>query len=290
MSTRAVSEQIQAVASTDGDGVKLMRVFGGRGPERFDPFLLMDEFGSEDANDYIGGFPSHPHRGFSTITYMLQGKMEHHDHMNNTGLLQDGDVQWMTTGSGVIHSEMPKQTEGKMRGFQVWLNLPANKKMQAASYDDVPADKVPLYRFTQGQIKAIAGKTEVKGEHIQGYFDVADTQALYLDITLKPNTEFSIPITKGHNALVYVYESKVELGTAHTPVPSQHLARLTGGGDIQIRNSQKLNAKVIILAGRPLKEPIIQHGPFVMNSVEQIEQAIQDYRNGTLTNHEHVQN
>ncbi|PCK06919.1 MAG: quercetin 2,3-dioxygenase [Alteromonadaceae bacterium] len=289
MSTRQASEQIQAVASTDGDGVKLLRVFGGQDPERFDPFLMMDEFGSEEANDYIGGFPSHPHRGFSTITYMLQGKMEHRDHMDNVGLLQDGDVQWMTAGSGVIHSEMPKQTEGKMRGFQVWLNLPASKKMQAANYEDVPANKIPLYNFEQGQIKAIAGKTEIQGEQVRGYFDIADTQALYLDIALKPKGKFSIPVAAGHTALAYVYEGEAILGEANTPTRSQYLSRLTGSGDIQIRNLQETTAKVIVLAGQPLKEPIVQHGPFVMNSVEQIETAIQDYRDGTLTNAEHIQ-
>jgi redox-sensitive bicupin YhaK (pirin superfamily) len=290
---KKVIEQLRARPTSDGAGVKLLRVFGGPGPERFDPFLMLDEFGSEEASDYIGGFPPHPHRGFETVTYMLQGKMEHQDHMGNVGLLEDGGVQWMTTGKGIIHSEMPKQTEGKMRGFQLWVNLPAANKLKPAHYDDVSGEKIPQHSFAFGAVKVIAGKTHIEGQALQGYFNVPDTEVLYLDIHLAAGQSVNIPVGKGFNTLVYFYDGGGTIGSeavakdavvdGDTPSPAQTLSRLTGEGDLHIKNTEDSEARLLVLAGKPLNEPIVQHGPFVMNTREEIDQAITDYQKGVLT-------
>lgn len=280
---RTVMEQIVARPASDGDGVNLLRVFGGQKPERFDPFLMLDEFGSEDASDYIGGFPSHPHRGFETVTYMLQGKMEHKDHMGNVGLIDDGDVQWMTAGRGVIHSEMPRQTEGKMRGFQLWVNLPAAKKMKPANYEDIKRDKIPVFQRGNVTINAIAGSTEVNAISVEGYLQVEDTDVVFLDIHMAKQSDVAIQIPAGYTSLVYVYEGDVHIGQSKTLATSQTLSRLSTEGSVQVQNVSDADARVLILAGKPLKEPIVQYGPFVMNSVEQIEQAVRDYQRGVLT-------
>lgn len=279
---RKVIELIEGRATSDGDGVKLLRVFGGQQPERFDPFLLLDEFGSEEASDYIGGFPQHPHRGFETVTYMLEGKMEHRDHMGNVGLLSDGDVQWMTAGKGVIHSEMPQQTQGKMRGFQLWLNLPASKKMQPARYEDVSAAKIPVYKLEGAQIKAIAGQVAIQDQKIEGYFTVPDTKVLYLDIHLQAESSIEIPIDQALNTLLYLYNGELKVNN-NVEVSAQHLARFSEGDRVLFSNLTKSTANFLLLAGKPIQETIVQHGPFVMNTVEQINQAVQDYRNGVLT-------
>ncbi len=289
MKTLEVIEQIQARPSSDGDGVKLLRVFGGARPERFDPFLLMDEFGSAEASDYIGGFPPHPHRGFSTITYMLQGKMEHRDHMDNVGLLQDGDVQWMTAGKGVIHSEMPKQTEGKMRGFQIWLNLAPEDKLQPANYEDVAKEKIPTYDVEEVHVKAIAGEANINGKAVKGYFQVEKTQPVYLDIHLPPSSEASIELVNKTTVLTYVYQGDISLGENATASQVNILNRLenpssTENAHVLIKNNSLNESRVIVLAGEPLKEPIAQYGPFVMNKMEEIDQALRDYRTGVLTN------
>jgi redox-sensitive bicupin YhaK (pirin superfamily) len=281
MSIRKPLERIIARPASDGAGVKLLRVFGGAQPERFDPFLMLDEFGSAEASDYIGGFPPHPHRGFETITYMLRGKMEHRDHMGNVGLLQDGDVQWMTAGRGVIHSEMPRQTEGQMRGFQVWLNLPASSKMTPAHYEDVPGAKLPVYQVPGARITAIAGTAQVAGETLSGYFERPDTLPLYWDVHLQAGAELTLPLPEGFTVLVYAYEGVLDL--AETQLKRQQLLRLGGEGDLVVANRSGEEARFLVLAGKPLKEPIVQYGPFVMNTHEEIEQALTDYRNGTLT-------
>ncbi|WP_188152250.1 pirin family protein [Teredinibacter waterburyi] len=279
---RRVEEQIVARATSDGANVKLLRVFGGQGPERFDPFLMLDEFGSETADDYIGGFPPHPHRGFQTVTYMLQGKMEHRDHMGNVGLLNDGAVQWMNAGSGIIHSEMPKQTEGKMRGFQIWLNLLSGKKMSPAYYKDIQADLIPEYLLEGVYVKAIAGEMELLGSTVKGYFSVEDTDAQFMDIHLQPGFELSVPVSSGYTALVYTYDGEVTLTDKYVPAKAQTLSRLVDGDNVLVSNASDAVARVVVLAGKPLREPIVQHGPFVMNSVEEINQAIADYNAGTL--------
>lgn len=288
---RKVIEQLRAQPSSDGAGVKLLRVFGGSGPDRFDPFLLLDEFGSMEASDYIGGFPSHPHRGFETVTYMLEGLMEHRDHMGNVGLLQGGDVQWMTAGKGIIHSEMPRQNKGKMRGFQLWVNLPAKNKLTPARYQDISGEKIPVYQLPQGNVKALAGNTTISptnassanNTEINGFFDVPDTEVLYLDIHLNAQANISIPVKNDFTSLVYVYDGAAVLGKELTPSPAQTLSRLNGEGDIVIQNTADSISRVLVLAGKPLREPIAQHGPFVMNTREEINQAIADYQTGTLT-------
>ncbi len=279
---RNIAEMIQAKPASDGDGVKLLRVFGGRGPERFDPFLMLDEFGSQEASDYIGGFPSHPHRGFETVTYMLEGKMEHRDHMGNVGLLGDGDVQWMSAAGGIIHSEMPKQTQGRMRGFQLWVNLPASQKMRPASYSDVKAADIPEYTLDGVTLKAIAGVTMVNHHKVIGYFTEVDTQPVYLDVCLAAGQAITLPADAEHTALVYVFEGSVTIGAGDVSLSSQHLARLDDRGDIVIVNKTQKPARLLVLVAKPLREPIVQYGPFVMNTTAQIEQALADYRSGTL--------
>lgn len=273
---RRVEEMLAATPTSDGDGVRLMRVFGGGDLSRFDPFLMLDEFGSEEANDYIGGFPSHPHRGFETVTYMLDGHMQHKDHMGNVGELKNGDVQWMTAGAGVIHSEMPQQKHGRMRGFQLWLNLAAKDKMQPASYSDVPASAIPVYPRKGGSIKAIAGSLT----GLQGHISKPVTEPIYLDIVVE-NGEYSesFAVPDGHTALVYVYEGRAEVGG--TVVGKSRLVRLSKQGTVEITATGP--ARLLLIAGKPIGEPIVQYGPFVMNTRAQIDQALQDYRNGTLT-------
>jgi redox-sensitive bicupin YhaK (pirin superfamily) len=280
MKIRKPVEMIKAQPASDGAGVKLLRVFGGARPERFDPFLMLDEFGSNEASDYIGGFPPHPHRGFETITYMLRGKMEHRDHMGNVGLLNDGDVQWMTAGGGIIHSEMPRQTEGEMRGFQVWLNLAAENKMKPAHYEDVAAEKLPHYRIGNSEIIALAGTLQIGDEHISGYFERPDTLPLYWDIHLAPGESLRMPVPGQYTALVYVYEGV--LHTSDTSVPARHLLRLTQDGDVMVDNVGTEEVRFLLLAGKPLRQPIVQYGPFVMNTSEEIEQALADYRAGNF--------
>lgn len=280
MSTRKPVEMIRAQPASDGAGVKLLRVFGGARPERFDPFLMLDEFGSNEASDYIGGFPPHPHRGFETITYMLRGKMEHRDHLGNVGLLNDGDVQWMTAGGGIIHSEMPQQTEGHMRGFQVWLNLAAENKMTPARYEDVPGAKLPRYRVGNSEVIAIAGDLNLDGQQITGYFQRPDTLPLYWDVHFAAGETLKIPVPSGYTALLYTYEGKVQVN--ETQLPARHLLRLTEAGDVLVSNAGMEEARFLLLAGKPLRQPIVQYGPFVMNTPEQIEQALADYRSGNF--------
>jgi hypothetical protein len=266
--------------TSDGDGVRLMRVFGGQDLSRFDPFLMLDEFGSQSASDYIGGFPSHPHRGFETVTYMLDGHMQHRDHMGNVGELRNGDVQWMTAGSGVIHSEMPQQKEGRMRGFQLWLNLAAKDKMQPASYRDVPAADIPVLPRPTGHIKAIAGEVQGSLGPVRGHISRPVTEPLYLDIVVDKGAyaeSFAVP--EGDTVLVYVYEGSALVGG--TRVEKSRMVRLSRQGAVEI--AAEGPAKLLLIAGRPLREPIVHYGPFVMNTREEIEQALTDYRNGTLT-------
>ena len=281
MISRKVVEVLRAQPASDGDGVKLMRVFGGRDLERFDPFLMMDEFGSDTPGDYMGGFPSHPHRGFETITYMLEGHMEHKDHMGNVGDLQQGDVQWMTAGAGIIHSEMPKQTQGRLRGFQVWLNLPARDKMQAPSYRDIAAAQIPVYRDGDLQINAIAGNLKAANMDLNGAVTNTGTEPGFLDISFPAAAQIrSFAVPENHTVLLYVFEGELLVGDDKVKVSRSQMARLSGSGDVTLEN--RGSAKVLLLSGRPLKEPIAHYGPFVMNTREEIEQALRDYRAGTL--------
>jgi len=241
---------------------------------------MLDEFGSESADDYIGGFPPHPHRGFETITYMLQGKMEHKDHLGNQGLLQDGDVQWMTAAKGIIHSEMPQQTHGKMRGFQLWLNLPSKNKLAPPAWQDLPAAQVPEYKGQGWRIKAIAGGLPLAEHTVQGAFERPDTQPIIWDIHINPQASVIIPLPNEFTGLVYVYEGAIRIGQAQ--LKARQIARTSDEGSLCLVNLADTTAQVLFLAGAKLKEPIVQYGPFVMTSREEIDQALADYRNGTL--------
>ena len=281
---RRIEEVLVAREANDGDGVRLKRVFGGGDLSRFDPFLMLDEFGSNDASDYIGGFPSHPHRGFETVTYMLEGHMEHRDHMGNVGQLRPGDVQWMKAGSGVIHSEMPKQEEGRMRGFQLWVNLPAREKMTPASYRELTAADIPAYEFDGLQVKAIAGDLVVNGSERRGAVSASEGLAAepgYLDLTVGRAQEIVIAISAGHTALVYVYEGEARIGEPGYVLRPASLARLSRAGDLRL--SADAGTRLLVITGRPLGEPIVQRGPFVMNTAAEIQQAIRDYSDGSLT-------
>ena len=268
--------------TSDGAGVRLTRVFGGAGIERFDPFLMLDEFGSINPDEYIAGFPPHPHRGFETVTYMLQGRMRHEDHLGNVGLLQDGGVQWMTAARGVIHSEMPEQKEGAMRGFQLWVNLPGKSKMGDAGYRDIQPADVPRLRTAAGvDVVVVAGTFDDGEQHVSGAVQRPDTEPLYLDLHIPQGKQVSPRVPQGHRALLYVYEGTLELAGHDSPVPAGRLLRLDQEGEVQL--TAQAETRVLLIAGKPLEEPIVQYGPFVMNTREEIEQAFQDFRANRLT-------
>jgi len=273
---RSVERQVVGRATSDGAGVKLTRVLTQDLQRRLDPFLMLDAFGSETPGDYIAGFPDHPHRGFETVTYMLAGRMRHRDSAGHEGLLQSGGVQWMTAGRGVIHSELPEQSEGLMEGFQLWLNLPAKDKMTAPWYRDLQNAELPEWREAGVTVRVIAGASH----GVAGAVQREGTAALYLDVHLDPGRTFEQPLPAEHNAFVYVYRGAVAIGTQ--AVAEQRMAILSNQGDGVRLTAAANGARALLIAGRPLKEPIAQYGPFVMNSNEQIFQAVEDYRRGAL--------
>jgi hypothetical protein len=276
---RAVERLIVGQATSDGAGVKLTRVLTQNLQRRLDPFLMLDAFGTDNPGDYIGGFPDHPHRGFETVTYMLDGRMRHRDSAGNEGLLSGGGVQWMTAGRGVIHSEMPEQEAGRMEGFQLWLNLPAKDKMCAPWYRDIAAGEIPVLRTPEGvTVRLIAGDSH----GVKGAMQREATQPLYLDLELPAGTVFEQPLPSSHNAFVYVYRG--ELIVSGQAVPRQRMAILanTAGSDGARLQGSAQGARAILIAGQPLNEPIAQYGPFVMNSNEEIFQAVQDFQTGRL--------
>jgi hypothetical protein len=270
MRTRSLQRVIPSIPASDGAGVKLRRSLGASELQRHDPFLMLDEFYSDDPEDYLAGFPSHPHRGFETVTYMLDGHMRHEDSRGNRGDLGPGDVQWMSAARGIIHSEMPQQTEGRMRGFQLWLNLPAAEKMKAASYRDISAREIPAV----DGVKVIAGKFNGTTGPIHG----GATDPYYLDVHLEPGKRIEVLLPSGHNAFVYAYEGEAKVADKVLP---HRAAGLLSEGDVVEISSEK-GARVLLLAGKPLREPVVQYGPFVMNTREEIERAIADYRSGAL--------
>ncbi len=281
MKQRTITQVIQAQPASDGAGVKLNRLIGTGGLKGFDPFLMLDEFNSDQADDYIAGFPSHPHRGFETVTYMLEGNMLHEDHMGNQGLLQSGDVQWMTAARGIIHSEMPQQIEGRMRGFQLWINLPASEKMKDPHYADIKSNDIPVINTNEYWIKVIAGTVTLDGQTIQGAVHGIATAPLYLDLRLPPNQTLKLPVPESHRLLIYVYDG--DLSVAQERSLSAKQMGVTDFGDELSLSAGDQGVSALILAGKPLNEPIANWGPFVMNTREEVEQAISDYRNGTLT-------
>ncbi len=285
MSTRSLQQVIESMETSDGAGVKLRRSIGRTQHARLDPFLMLDEFGTENPDDYIAGFPSHPHRGFETVTYMLDGHMLHEDHLGNRGDLKSGDVQWMTAGRGIIHSEMPQQDKGRMRGFQLWINLPAREKMKPAGYRDIPAAEIPAVTLPEGgRVKVIAGTLEAGGRKIPGPMQGLTTDPLYLDVELPAGGTFVHPVAPDYSAFVFAYEGGVEIGAAGAarPLKQRSAGVLSPGSRIEVAAGDA-GARFILLAGRPLKEPVAQYGPFVMNTREEIEEAIRDYQSGELT-------
>ena len=275
MTTRTVHRLIKSIPASDGAGVKLQRSLGQSNFARLDPFLMLDEFSSDDAADYIAGFPAHPHRGFETVTYILDGHMLHEDHLGNKGNLKSGGVQWMTAGRGIIHSEMPQQENGRMRGFQLWINLPAKEKMKPAGYRDIQAEEIPSASFPGGSVKVIAGKFGDTSGPVQG----GTTDPVYWDVTLKANETFTQEI-KDKVVYVYPFEGSVEI--EDRPLKT-HQGGVLGSGDTVKVKAGADGARFLVLAAKPIKEPVVQYGPFVMNTREEIEQAIRDYQNGELT-------
>ena len=283
MALRTLQQAIRAVATSDGAGVKLYRSIGQSAAARLDPFLMLDEFGTENPDDYIAGFPDHPHRGFETVTYMLDGHMLHQDHMGNRGDLRGGDVQWMTAGRGIIHSEMPQQLEGRMRGFQLWINLPASEKMKPAGYRDIPAADVPAVVLKGGgSVRVIAGTLDIDGKQTPGPMQGLSTEPLFVDVELAPRQVFRQALPAGHNAFLYTYEGDVSVGEPPRVLPPRSAGILSEGDQVSVIAGEG-GARFILLAGRPLREPVVQYGPFVMNTREEIEQAVRDYQAGRLT-------
>jgi redox-sensitive bicupin YhaK (pirin superfamily) len=276
---RTVERLVQGQATSDGAGVKLVRVLTQNLQRRLDPFLMLDAFGTDNPGDYICGFPDHPHRGFETVTYMLQGRMRHRDSAGNEGLLVPGSVQWMTAGRGVIHSEMPEQQDGAMEGFQLWLNLPAKDKMRAPWYRDFASAEIPEWQGEGVTARVIAGSTH----GVAGAVQREGTEPLYLDLHLAPDARFEQPLPAAHNAFVYVYRGDFVL-VGDTAVRRQRMAILANdpGSDGIVLQAGPQGARLILIAGRPLNEPIAQYGPFVMNTQQEIFQAVEDFRAGRL--------
>lgn len=286
---RTVERIIQSVATSDGAGVRLRRSIGSERDRYVDPFLMLDEFYSDDPRDYLAGFPSHPHRGFETVTYMLDGHMRHEDHLGNRGDLGPGDVQWMTAARGIIHSEMPQQTEGRMRGFQLWLNLPAAEKMGPAHYRDIPAREIPVVALPSGgRVKVVAGSLTLAGQTVSGPVNgpaaTLSTDPRYFDLQLPAGSAVQVPLPADYNGFVYLYEGEAQIGPAESPtrLPRAAAAVLTHGESVRIAAGPD-GARALLLAARALNEPVVQYGPFVMNTRAEIERAVDDFRRGRLT-------
>ena len=288
MSSRQLIRIIESVPTSDGAGVKLRRSLGGQQGSYVDPFLMLDEFYSDNPEDYLAGFPAHPHRGFETVTYMLDGHMRHEDHLGNRGDLGPGDVQWMTAARGIIHSEMPQQSAGRMRGFQLWLNLPSKEKMKPAHYRDIPSREIPVIELpTGGKVKVIAGAYQRGGPTVEGPVNRTGakitTDASYFDVHLPAGAQFLAPIASGHSAFLYAYEGSMDIGPsgAAKALPHRAAGVLSDGDSLRVVANES-EARFLMLAAKPLNEPVVQYGPFVMNTREEIEQAIADYREGRL--------
>ena len=273
MVQRKIINIITGMKTSDGAGVNLTRIIGSPELNMLDPFLLLDEFGSDDPNDYIAGFPPHPHRGFETITYMLNGKWQHQDSAGNEGLLGEGSVQWMTAGRGIVHSEMPIQTDGLARGFQLWLNLPKEKKMIEPAYQDIHAEQIPIVKEVFGTVKVISG--DYNGAIGPGK---SHSPVLILDIQLKEASEIIIPVDDGWNAFGFIYEGNVKSGKS---LSKGQLAVYNTEGNIHFKTNST-QASIYLVAGEPLNEPVARGGPFVMNTKSEILKAFEDYQNGNF--------
>jgi len=279
--SRRVARKLRGQPTSDGAGVRMTRVIGTPRLDHFDPFLLLDEFRSDDPNDYIAGFPNHPHRGFETVTYMLAGRMRHGDNQGNTGLLGPGSVQWMTAGRGIVHSEFPEQEEGLMWGFQLWVNLPAKDKMTAPRYQDIPADRIPDVEVAAGvRARVIAGRLG----GAEGPVSAVATEPVYYGLALDAGAACELEVPAGHNVFVYVYEGAADVGPAsdRQRVERGEIALLSHGAAVAVQAAGEGAARLIVVGGRPLNEPIARYGPFVMNTPEEIHQAFADYQAGRL--------
>lgn len=296
---RPLLQRSAGLPTADGAGVKLVRLIGSPTQRPVDPFLMLDAFGTDQPQDYIGGFPPHPHRGFETVTYMLAGRMRHRDNHGGEGLLVPGSVQWMTAGRGIVHSEMPEQIEGEMRGFQLWVNLPARDKMQAPRYQDIPPERLPVVELDAGGAvlasrsgdvapmlthpDAVAAVKIIAGHFAgaEGPVQAAATRPLFLDIRLAAGTRLSVPVPASHNAFVHVIEGAVVLpgASASMPLPRGALGVLGEGAHVELRSADA-PTRCILIAGQPIGEPVAWHGPFVMNTAAEIREAIADYQAG----------
>lgn len=273
---RSVEQLIAGQPTSDGAGVKLTRVLTQPLQGRLDPFLLLDAFGTDNPKDYLGGFPDHPHRGFETVTYMIAGRMRHRDSAGHEGLLQNGGVQWMTAGRGVIHSELPEQEDGRMEGFQLWLNLAGKDKMRTPWYRDIQSAEIPEFAIADGvKVRVIAGRSH----GIDGAMQREVTEPLYLDLEIPAGARFAKALPPSHNAFVYVYRGGLQIGD--TQVPVQRMAILTNDADSDgVELEATAATRALLISGKPLGEPIAQYGPFVMNTKDEILQAVQDYQSG----------
>ena len=271
-----VSKIIDPIPASDGAGVKLKRSIGVE-PDYFDPFLMLDEFGSENKDDYIGGFPPHPHRGIETVTYMLKGEFEHEDSTGAKGKMKSGDLQWMKTGSGIIHSEMPAMSEGRLHGFQLWINMPAKLKMSKPNYIYIDANKMQIHKDNDKQVKVIAGKFENSEGPVKGH----NVEPIYFDIELEKDKNFNFELSPSHNSFIYLIDGEIKIGEqSHEKVKNSTLILLTKGEKLQVSALNK--AKFLLISGKPIGEQIARGGPFVMNTKAEGLQAVQDYHNGTF--------
>ena len=271
-----VKKIIEPMLASDGAGVKLKRSIGVE-PNYFDPFLMLDEFGSDSKDDYIGGFPAHPHRGIETVTYMLQGEFEHEDSTGAKGRMKSGDVQWMKTGSGIIHSEMPAMTEGTLHGFQLWINMPADLKMSKPNYIYIDAEQMQTHKDEGKIVKVIAGKFE----QAEGPVKKHNVEPVYLDIELKKDKEFNFELPSTHNSFIYLIKGEIKIGKHHhQKVENSKLILLEKGSELKVFGST--DSKFLLIAGKPIGEQIARGGPFVMNTKQEILQAVEDYHKGTF--------
>lgn len=272
---REVSLVVPAQPTRDGAGVRLNRALGQQALGMLDPFLLLDEFHTENPDDYLAGFPEHPHRGFETVTYMIHGAMEHRDSVGNQGRLSPGSAQWMTAGRGIVHSEMPKQERGLMWGFQLWVNLPATRKLIPPRYQDIAPSLIPEVALEKGKLRVVAGTAEGKTGPVSGI----DVEPLFVDVALERGHVIALPVPQAHTSFLYVTEGAIRVGDARRELKQQQLAVLTQGSTVRLEGE---NGRALFFAGRPLGEPVSRAGPFVMNTDAEIQQAIADYRSGRL--------
>jgi quercetin 2,3-dioxygenase len=286
MTSRTLERIVHGQATSDGDGVKLTRVLTQDLQQRLDPFLMLDAFRNDNPDDYMGGFPDHPHRGFETVTYMLHGRMRHHDSAGNSGLLQGGGAQWMTAGRGLVHSEMPEQENGLMEGFQLWVNLPGKSKMMAPVYRDLVPEQIPQWELPLGMIAgSLSVLNATQSVTYQGAVQRPDTSPIFADLHFSEAAEIALTIPESHNAFIYTYRGEVSIGDADDlrPVGDTKMGILSNTAGVNsVRLSSQGASRCILIAGQPLKEPIAQYGPFVMNTREELMKAVSDFQSGLI--------